>query len=98
MSFIYVTTKDKQEALSIAKNLLQRKLVACANFFPIGSVYYSGEEVVEDKEYVLILKTDGEFKAVSGEIEKLHSYDVPCVAKIPVEFNDRYREWLARVK
>ncbi len=30
----YVTCKDKQEAESIAKTLLEEKLVACANIFP----------------------------------------------------------------
>ena len=28
------------------------------------------------------------------EVEKIHSYDIPCIIKIPIEANKSYFEWI----
>ena len=38
-SLVYVPCKDKDEARTIAKELLDERLVACANFFPVESMF-----------------------------------------------------------
>jgi len=93
--FIYVTCKDEQEARTIAKQLLENKQIACANFFPIKSMYWWENKINEDDEFVLIVKTKEElFKKVKEEVKKLHSYNVPCITKISVEPNSGYASWL----
>lgn len=93
--FVYVTTVDEEEASKIAKHLLNKKLIACANFFPMKSVYNWEGKVNEDNEVVLLLKTiEEKFSILKEEIKKIHSYDTPCIAKIPVSFNEEYSEWL----
>jgi len=48
----YVTydllAENKDEAKNIAKELIKKKLVACANMFPIESIYEWKEELRED--------------------------------------------------
>ncbi len=97
MEFIllYITNPTRAEAKKIAKHLLKKKLIACGNIFPINSLYRWKGKVVDDKEFVLLAKTtQAKFNAVKKEVEKIHSYDVPCIIKIPVSSNKKYFEWL----
>lgn len=93
--FLYVTAPDKAEAQKISKHLLDQKLIACANIFPIESVYRWKGKMVEGKEVVLILKTvKDKVAVVRKEIEKIHSYEIPCIAEIDVKVNEKYAVWL----
>ncbi len=95
MIFIYVTAKEEVEAQKIARHLLGKKLIACANYFPIRSTYWWKEELMDDREFVLILKTeDKNYEEIKEEITSMHSYAVPCITKIPVLPNDTYGAWL----
>lgn len=95
MILIYVTCKDKQEAEKIAKHLLDKRLVACAVNFPVGSSYWWNGKIKEDNEYILLLKTkDVVFSQIKKEIKSIHSYDVPCILKLDVEANKEYEDWL----
>lgn len=98
MILIYVTCKDVEEAQKISRILLEKKLIACANFFPMNSMYWWKGSINEDKEFVLILKTVKEkFKVVEKEVKKLHSYDCPCVISLDVkEGNKEFLEWIKK--
>ena len=53
-SFIYVPCSSKEEAKKIAKNLLQERLIACANIFDnVISLYHWEGKVEEDGELSL---------------------------------------------
>ena len=94
-TFFYVTAKDKREARHISKYLLQKRLIACANLFPIESLYWWKGKIVEGKEIVLILKTiKSKVVQVRQEIEKLHSYEIPCITEIEVKPNQKDGEWM----
>lgn len=93
--FIYITNPSKKEAQKIAKHLLREKLIACANIFPVESIYRWKEKIVQEKEYILIVKTTKDkYKKVKMEVEKIHSYNIPCIIKIPIEANKSYFEWI----
>ena len=95
--FVYVTNPDKKTAKKIALNLLKKRLVACANVFPIDSAYWWKDKIQKTKEYVLIAKTKEEnWKEIKTEIKKVHPYTVPCITKINVEANKEYEEWLKK--
>lgn len=91
---VYVTCKDKKEAVKISKILLQKKLIACANYFPIISISKWTKKIQAVKEYVLIIKTSKNFSVIKKEVEKAHSYKIPCILKIKVEANDKYDKWI----
>ena len=95
--FLYVTARDRDEALSIARTLVQERLVACANVLSgMTSVYEWEGELHEDSECVLILKTREELAPAARErVAALHSYEVPCILTLPVsDGNAAYLAWL----
>ena len=92
--FIYVTAPPA-EAKNIALHLLQKKLIACANLFPIHSLYQWEGKIKDEPECVLILKTTAaHFLKVKREIMCLHPYKVPCIAKLNVKVNATYARWI----
>ncbi|MBW2980407.1 divalent-cation tolerance protein CutA [Candidatus Woesearchaeota archaeon] len=98
MGLIYITCKDEKEARKIAKHLLEKKLIACANFFPINSMYWWEGKIEDDKEFLLLAKTTKKnANKVKDEVKKVHSYDVPCILEIDVDGNKEYIDWVDRV-
>lgn len=93
--FVYVTNPSKKEANRIALYLLKKKLIACANIFPIDSAYWWKGKIEKAKEYVLIAKTKREnWEEVKNGIKKIHPYSIPCITKIDVEAIKEYENWL----
>ena len=78
--------------------LLKLKLVSCANFWQVDSVYNWKGKVVSGKEVTLILKTRGAYyKKIESLIKKIHSYDVPCICQLEVKKADcQFLNWLTK--
>jgi periplasmic divalent cation tolerance protein len=94
MIIFYVPCKNKAEAKTIAKTLLEKKLIACANVLPIDSMYYWEGKFKENKEVVLLLKTLNHVEEeVKQEIKELHSYEVPAIIRINTRVNSEYLAW-----
>jgi len=92
---LYVTHKNIDEAKKIGEHLLDKKMIACANYMPIESSYWWNGKIESDDEIVSLLKTRSEnWKAVEQEIEAIHPYDVPCIIKIDVDANSKYSQWI----
>lgn len=95
--FVYVTAANQKEAQKIATHLLQKKLIACANIFPISSMYWWKGKIQNGKEVVVILKTiQNNYTTIKKEIEKIHSYEIPCIIQIPVKVNEKYGGWMRK--
>ena len=96
LAFVYVTNPDRETAHRIAGELLARKLIACANFLPIESMYPWEGTIERSEEIVAILKTRPEnVAAVTAAIEELHPYRIPCIARLPVDANETFAAWVA---
>ncbi|MFH2028272.1 MAG: divalent-cation tolerance protein CutA, partial [Nanoarchaeota archaeon] len=94
----YIVCKDKKEARKISKHLLDKKLVACVNIFPIESMYWWDDKIEESKEVVVLAKTkEGNYKKIKQEVEKIHSYDVPAIIRLGCESNKDYSDWIDKV-
>ena len=92
---IYVTNPDKETAQKIAGYLLDLKLIACYNIFPVESSYWWSGSMDSSDEYVSVLKTRAEYwETLRDEIEKNHPYEVPCILKIDVDANESYKKWI----
>lgn len=97
MTLAYITCKDSQEAKKISMHLLRKRLIACANIFPIKSMYWWNNKIVNDNENVIIAKTSNKnFKNVVSEVKKLHSYEIPCILKINAAANKEYEGWASK--
>jgi periplasmic divalent cation tolerance protein len=95
MVLAYITCKDKKEAKSISLHLLKMKLIACGNIFPIDSMYFWKDKIVNEKESVLLVKTNSKnFNKVVNEVKKIHSYEVPCILKIDAKANKEYNNFV----
>jgi periplasmic divalent cation tolerance protein len=100
MSFItvYVTHKNEKEAKKMVSQLLSKKLIACANTFPIKSLYCWKGKIINAKETVTLLKTKKEnWQKLKKEVEKIHPYEVPCIMKLDVSANKSYEDWIKEV-
>ncbi len=96
-SMIYVTASGLEEAKKIALNLLEDKLVACANIIPkMESIYWWEGNLEEDIESVLLLKTHSELvDKVIDRVKEIHSYQTPCALEIQIKSGSReYLDWL----
>jgi periplasmic divalent cation tolerance protein len=92
---IYTTYPNKKVASKIVKHLLQKKLVACSNMFPISSSYWWKGKICNDKEICCILKSkEKNFTLIVKEIKKMHPYDVPCIERIKASANNEFEEWI----
>jgi len=97
---VLVTTKSKDEALSIAEVIVSEKLAACANVIePVVSIYTWKGKVERSAEALMIIKTHSEsFPSLVGRIKELHSYDVPEIVALPIlSGNPAYLKWIDEV-
>lgn len=76
---VYVTAPDEPTAERIARALLERRLVACANLLPTRSLYRWEGRIEEAREVAMFLKTKRSLVPdVVKAVEELHPYEVPC--------------------
>ena len=92
------TAGSEDEALKIARHLVEHQLAACVNIIPqIESIYRWQGKVESSQEWLLLIKTTAEnFSAVRQAIRELHSYELPeCIALSIEEGSPLYLQWLA---
>jgi periplasmic divalent cation tolerance protein len=97
-SLFYTTFPDEATAQKVSLQLLEEKLVACTNLFPvIQSQYWWQGKIENSKECVLILKSESLFKArLEKRFLELHPYETPCFLEIRLDSgNPGYLDWLS---
>lgn len=94
---VLVTCGSEEEGLKIARTLVEERLAACVNLlFPIRSIYRWEGKTCDEKEWLLIIKTEKErFEELEEKVKSLHSYSVPEIIGLPiVEGSSSYLHWL----
>ncbi len=97
IQFIYVTTKDMEEATKIARTLVTEHLAACANIVPgMTSIYLWENKLQEEGEVLLFLKSNVSLvEKCIQRIKELHSYEVPCIVCYESKNgNPDYLDWV----
>ena len=86
-NWVYMTAKDKKEAVMIGEKLVEAKLAACINIFDsITSIFMWEGKVENDTEVAFIAKTTADRVPELVEmVRSLHSYEVPAIISLPVE-------------
>ena len=95
---VLVTCGSEEEALKIANALVEGRLAACVNLVaPIRSIYRWEERMWDEKEWLLIIKTQkNRFEDLEKKIKSLHSYSVPEIVSVPiVEGSSSYLNWIS---
>ena len=94
---VFTTTGSLDEAQRMARSLVERRLVACAQIEAIESVYRWDGAVRQGPEFRLLLKTTAaRYAEVEAAIRALHSYDLPAIYAFAVEASYApYADWVA---
>jgi len=94
---IYWTCGSLDEARKISRELVQQRLVACANIIPwIESIFMWNEQLDTVQETKVIFKTRSLlFEKVKTEIIKHSKYEVPEILKVSIlGGNAEYLDWI----
>ena len=94
---VLVTCASEEESLKIARALVEDHLAACVNLVaPIRSIYRWEGKIWDEKEWLLIIKTQKHrFEALEKKVKSLHSYSVPEIISFPVtEGSSAYLDWI----
>ena len=94
---VLITCGSEEEALKIANALVEEHLAACVNLVsPIRSIYRWEGKIWDEKEWLLIIKTQKQrFEELEKKVKFLHYYSVPEIISLPiVEGSSSYLNWL----
>jgi periplasmic divalent cation tolerance protein len=94
---IYSTFATKEEALSVARILVQNRLAACVNVQEnITSIYRWQGAVAQENEVILSAKTVKEkVQPAMDQINAQHSYQIPCIVAVPVSLaTPDFMQWV----
>jgi periplasmic divalent cation tolerance protein len=94
---LLTTAGSREQAQSLATELVSRRLAACVNIVgPISSVYRWKGEVESAEEYILMIKTTAaEFASIRDALLELHTYELPELLQFPIETGlADYLDWI----
>ena len=96
---LYITAQDKQQATTLARALLDARLIACANIVDGAASLYRWEGRIETAaECVIFMKSvRRHVQAIVDKVTQLHSYACPCVVAMPiVQGHQPFLDWVAQ--
>lgn len=96
---VLVTVPSMEAGRTLASRLVEEGIAACGNLLPgVVSIFRWEDEVQEEDEVLLVLKTTGErLPDLFRRVPELHPYDVPEVLSLPVDVgHEPYLNWVIR--
>ena len=94
---VLVTCGSIAEARRIGRNVVEKRLAACANLVPgVESIYRWKGKVERAREVLVIIKTNANrLPELEREVNRTHSYNVPEFLVLPIVAGSRnYLAWL----
>ncbi|MFI6156514.1 divalent-cation tolerance protein CutA [Kitasatospora sp. NPDC051170] len=96
--FLVVTTThdDETRARELALTVVRDRLAACAQVYPIQSVYWWDGEVQDSAEWRVDFKTRVDLAdQLAARIAELHTYDTPEIIGVTVTTGSAaYLDWV----
>jgi len=95
-SVVYITAGSMDEAKNIGRVLVEERLAACANIFPITSIFRWKDNIEEVGEFGIIIKTGTDrVKDIENRVKQIHSYEVPCIISFKIgSGSEDYLKWI----
>lgn len=91
------STASPDNAQDIAHAVIGRHLAACVNCTPVRSLYRWNDEICDDEEMLMIIKTvRSRADELIATIRTLHTYEVPEIVMLPV--TGGYHPYLAWIR
>ena len=100
IKLIYTTFSSVDYAKSIIQQLINEKLIACANINSNMQSMFSwqGEICCEDEVSVILKTTNALIAEVIVRLKALHPYKIPCIIVMPIDRVDAdFAEWINSV-
>ena len=98
---VLITAPSIDVGRSIAKKLLESRLVACVNILPqINSLYVWEGKICDDQEALLFCKTRSEvvLPDLIPAVQAIHPYEVPEIIALPIMTGSQnYLDWIGSV-
>lgn len=93
---MYVTVGSSDDAKGLGRVLIEEKLVAAINVFPMESCYWWEDEIVDAVEAVLIVKTTSDrLPEVERRLRECHPFELPCIVWWRIDGHRPYLSWIA---
>lgn len=96
---LMTTTPSRDDAVRIAKLLVEERLAACVQLLPMESFFHWKGKTQADKENLLLIKTrTALFDTAIARIKALHRYEVPEIVAMPFSAGAAaYFQWMEEV-
>ena len=97
---LLLCTAPEDVAPSLARTLLEARLIGCANLLPgVRALYRWEGEIHDDSETLLLMECVSEHEdAVIAALRAAHPYDVPKILSLdPSAVDEPYLAWLRSV-
>ena len=97
IKFFYITVPNRKEAERIAKKLLHKKLIACANVISnVNSYFVWKNKVQNSKEIIICGKTTSKNQTkIIKAVKSIHSYSVPCIIFFDIKNGNKdFLKWI----
>jgi len=95
MELILVSFESLEDAEKTANHLIDKKLAACVELYPVTNFYMWKGEKIKAQEISGVIKTnDGMFEKIKEELEKVLPYEIPQIIKFEGAANEKYLEWV----
>jgi periplasmic divalent cation tolerance protein len=97
IGLVLVTVDTQETGIAIAEQLVSARLAACVNLYPIHSIYMWNEELQQEGEWQLAIKTNlAQFDTLEATLRELHPYSLPEILALPVvKGSVPYLQWVA---
>jgi periplasmic divalent cation tolerance protein len=98
MLAVYTTVGSLEQARSLARELVRRRLAACAQICPIESFYHWRGELQNEPEFRVLLKTTAKrYAALESAMRALHPYELPAIYALTVAHGSApYARWVSQ--
>ncbi len=98
MKLYYITLNTPDEARQIGRDLLEKRLAVCVNWFPITCLYRWDDAITEEPEIVLIVKTQAGYRDDIERTVRAHITYTNFIAELsPTTINAGFADWLNAV-
>ena len=95
---VLTTVGTEEDAATLIRALLERRLIACGTMIPrVRSIYRWENRIADETEVVILLKTrSATLDAIEQAFESLHPYKLPELLVLPVAAGrPKYLGWIA---
>ena len=91
------TFPDEESAISVAEQLINKKLCACVSLTKVRSLYNWNNKLENHIEYIALFKTTSlTAEELKSNIKRAHQYKVPEIVELKMnKVSETYLSWMA---